>query len=263
MPSRCLGGWIATALIVFLHASCVVESGEGEQVVDENPSSREIGTSAPVEVSRVPELEPPTECLLLHERTVSDAICERECEAGQAEACETMANILARRRSRRRALDYALRACELGSPMGCYGAEAMSASLRPSRAQHFPLRVIEPVQRDCDSGQWRACKTLAVRARFLAHDAERSARLETRFRDLAGLACDTGDALACHHLFQALLREGRSPAPDLQQRACDLGHAYSCALMSHGIEGTDRGHALLRRACSGGYTPACSRSRRR
>ena len=148
------------------------------------------------------------------------------CIEGVAASCDQLAKLYlsggpAVRPDRRKALDYARRACDAGFPEGC----ATKGSIE---GKDWDVATFDAYYGDlCDQGHRDSCWSLA-RTYFDGIHPEPS---EGRAQELFAKACDLGHARAC---FEAGRHFGEGQDTDdakasaYYRRACELGAAAGC-----------------------------------
>jgi TPR repeat protein len=198
------------------------------------------------------------------------AILTRACTAGGALACNNLGFVYAQGgpevRDHRQAAELYRRACEAGLELGC-------TNLSKIHAIGLPLGdapgAAEAQKKACDLGDTWSCSSVGWRyfhGRGVPPDLALAHATSLR-------ACRARDASACALVGEIYWQGGpaleRNPAraAEYYGLACDGGVLPSCTnlgLMHRdglGIAKDEaRGRALLEKACTAGYAPACEKN---
>jgi TPR repeat protein len=124
------------------------------------------------------------------------------------------------------------------------------------------------LDKSCAAGDAMACAKLGAMLRVGDGVPQDLARADPLLRS----ACDKGSSWGCGELAGLLVARGSSQdlqeAAKLLEGACEKDDATFCAMLAgllelgHGVaRDTTRAAALYRKACDGGYQPACAKVR--
>ncbi|MCL9999309.1 MAG: trypsin-like serine protease [Erythrobacter sp.] len=163
-------------------------------------------------------------------RPVAELILRRACNAAEARGCYLLAELLLGTTGKAglpESLEFAIRACRLGSPEGCWRD---ADNIQNGRFEGLgPGEAMAHRRENCARGLTAVCIDLGDRLASLPGTPEQ--RIEGRA--LLGGLCDKGNADACYSLAWALDRYGDGPqdktrAAALFDRHCRAGHEPSC-----------------------------------
>jgi TPR repeat protein len=164
------------------------------------------------------------------------------CEAGQADACGRLGDLL-------------VRDCGAGEAAACHNAAIHLEKTADT------LRVADLYGRACAGGIAAACEALGTR--ILAGQV--AGQGEAEAGTLFAQACDGGRAPACHRAALLFAPADPTRARTLAERACASDHLPGCAALGILVlqgQGGPRDPAaaapLLERACEGSQAAACA-----
>lgn len=197
-------------------------------------------------------------------RPVGEQVLRRACNAAEARGCYLLATLLPSTLDRvglPEALDFAIRACRLGSIEGC---QLDADNIANGRFEGLgPEDAMAKRRENCARGLTELCIDLGDR--LAGFDAAPEQRIEGRA--LLGGLCDKDNADACHSLAWSLDRFGDGPrdkarAAALLDRYCRAGHVPSCSTAAANVRDTvgasDPRFAEYKDfACTAGDASAC------
>ncbi len=197
-------------------------------------------------------------------RPVAEQVLRRACNAAEARGCYLLAALLpgtVDKVGMPEALDFAARACRLGSIEGCQ-LDADNIENRRFEGRG-PDDAMAQRRENCARGLTALCIDLGDR--LAGSDAAPEQRIEGRA--LLGGLCDKGNADACRSLAWSLNRFGdgaqdKARAAALLDRYCRAGHEPSCtdaaANVRDSVGASDPRFAEYKDlACSAGDAFAC------
>lgn len=173
-------------------------------------------------------------------RPVAELVLRRACNAAEARGCYLLAALLPGTLGKAglpEALDFAIRACRLGSIEGC---ELDAGNIENGRFEGLgPEDAMVQRRENCARGLTALCIDLGDR--LAGFDAAPEQRIEGRA--LLGGLCDKGNADACRSLASSLHRFGDGPqdkarAAALLDRYCRAGHEPSCTTAAANVRDT-------------------------
>jgi TPR repeat protein len=172
-----------------------------------------------------------------------------------------------------RAAAFFKKACEAGEPNACASlgwAYEEGSGVARDLTLAVPLyrrAAAAVLQKSCDSDDPTACTMLGSMLRVGQGIPVDLARAES----LLQRACDEGSGWGCGELGSLLLGRGtpetRRRAAALYEKGCGGDSPGSCAFLAQMLETGDgvrrdaaRAKTLYRKACEGGYAPACPKA---
>jgi eukaryotic-like serine/threonine-protein kinase len=199
----------------------------------------------------------------------------RGCEAGDANGCNFQSIAYGTGRGTspdnaspqpERSFELAGRACKMGAGAGCIRVEeARVKGLGVDKDAKTGLAELDAM---CTKRQADACASLAkIYANGSGPDVPAD---PLRGREYLKKACDFGSTESCgYHGLAGNIDNGRSNIAQISatlQSNCDKGNATACAMLAENLlkgnatnEDRAKATALLQKACTGGYDPACKR----
>ncbi|HKE20573.1 MAG TPA: caspase family protein [Kofleriaceae bacterium] len=180
---------------------------------------------------------------------------QKQCRAGDAEACHGLAEMLLGEGEGARARKLLVRACDAGLARSCEAAARASGS-GSEAARKF-------LEKGCEASHGRSCATIAT-AYFESGNAPDPRQAYAYHQR----ACELGITTSCRSCADLAQSEGRGAfAMPCLQRGCNGGDGGSCMMMGQMYEsgdGTPQNTTLAMgmytRACAIGYRPACARA---
>jgi eukaryotic-like serine/threonine-protein kinase len=199
----------------------------------------------------------------------------RACDAGDANGCNFLSIAYGTGRGvspdnatpqPERSFELAERACKMGAGAGCVRVE--EARVAGKGVDKDVKNGLAHLDAMCTKRQAGACESLA---RLYANGSGPDLPADPlRGREYLKKACDFGSKESCgRNALAGNIDTGRSNIAQISasfQSNCDRGNATACAMLAENLlagKGTSddraKANALLQKACTGGYDPACKR----